>query len=194
MSKFKQELKRKFFHVASLIYLIPYYLTLRYSASKPLALASLSIILMAFLIMEYFRIIKKKKIPIFNNIWRPEENQKLGGEIYYLFGIILALTFFDFKIALTSILMMALGDSVATLIGIKFGKNKLVKNSSIQGTSAGLIMNIIVSYLILGNWKLSIPMAIAATLVEIFSQKIDDNLTIPVIAGLVGQLIKFRFF
>ncbi|MCK4997610.1 hypothetical protein KAS08_04865 [Candidatus Pacearchaeota archaeon] len=194
MSKLAFEIKRKFFHVASLIYLLPYWLILKYLNSQTLALLSLTFILIAFLIMEYLRIIKKKKIPFFHKLWRDNETKKFGGEIPYILGMIIALTFFNFQIALSAILMMAIGDAAATIIGLKFGKHKISENSSIQGSITELIIDLTIGYLIIGNWLIIIPMAIVATLSEMFSYKINDNLTIPILAGLAGQIAKLLLF
>jgi len=34
-----------------------------------------------------------------------------------------------------------------------------------------------------------LPMAVVATVVELFTSKLDDNLTVPLFAGFVGQMI-----
>lgn len=193
MSKLTFEIKRKFFHVASLIHLLLYYIILKYFNSQTYALLYLTLVLIFFLTLEYFRLIKKKRIPLFSKVWRGEEKKKIGGEVYYILGMILALTFFDLQLAATAILMMALGDAVATLSGISFGRHKLTKTSTLEGSVVQLIINLAIGYSILTNWTIIISMSIAATLAEIFSFKLDDNLTIPVVAGLVGQII-INFF
>ena len=187
------EIKRKFFHVAMLGYILIYIFILNSTGSRAIGVLSLGIILVLFIIIEYYRIHKGLKIPFFGKLWRKEEKRIWGGEIYYMIGVIVALLFFDFKIALTAIFMLAFGDSVATIVGLSSGKTKLKtkKKKTLQGSTAELITNLIVGYLILRSWTLVIPMALAATLAETYSNKIDDNLAIPIYAGAIGQLVRF---
>jgi dolichol kinase len=91
-------------------------------------------------------------------------------------------------------LMAVLGDFFAALVGRFFGKTKLYKNKTLVGTIAGFAANLGVAYLLLPNMHLiNIPMAFVATFVELFTRKIDDNLTVPLFAGFVGQLIVYYF-
>ena len=193
MSELTFEIKRKFFHVAMLGYILIYALILNTIGSKAVGLLSLGIILVGFIILEYYRINKKLKIPIFGKLWKKEEKKIWGGEMYYMIGIIIVLLFFDFKIALASVFMLAFGDAVATIVGLTFGTTKLKtkKRKTLEGSAAELITDLIVGYVILRSWVLVIPMAITATLAEIYSNKIDDNLTVPIVSGIVGQIIKF---
>ena len=142
--------------------------------------------------MDFFRIIERRKIPIFHIFWRKEEERTLGGQVYYILGMIIALAIFDFEIALAIILMTVLGDMAAAIFGIAFGKHwiKQVKDTAWEGVIAEVIVTLIIGYLIIGNWIIVIPMALVATFVETIFPHVDDNLAIPVFAGFVGQILK----
>ena len=153
-SKFVFEFKRKLIHLLSLVFLL-IYIILNYSYSKKIALLVLIFILIIFLIIDYFRIIKKKKIAFIHIFWRKKEAKKLGGNIYFLLGVILSFSFFDYYIALTALLLTTFGDMAAALFGIKFGKHYLKNNKSKawEGIIAQFIIDILISYLILGiHW------------------------------------------
>jgi dolichol kinase len=184
------EFKRKFIHIFSLFFIIIYYLANKWYDKKT-ALFSLIILLAIFLLIEYFRIKKKKKIPILHIFWREREKDKLAGYIYFIIGAIIVFTFFDFYIAVTALLMATFGDMAAALIGIPFGKHwlKSVPHTAWEGIIAEFVVDIIIGAIILTNWYIIIAMALVATIVETFLIHIDDNLSIPLFAGLIGQIL-----
>lgn len=195
MSKLKFEIKRKFFHILFMSYFFIYYITFTTTNSKIISLIPLFTILLILLILEIQRINQKLRIPIFQNLWRREESKKFGGEIYYMLGVIFSILIFDLRIALISIAMLTFGDAVSAVIGVAFGKHKIKssnKKTSIEGSIAELIANLTIGFMLWQNWII-IPMALTATLVETYIVKLDDNLTIPIITGIVGTVIKFIF-
>jgi phytol kinase len=192
MSKLTFEIKRKIFHVAMLAYLFGYILIAMLTGSKLIGILALSSVLILFLIMEYFRIYKGAKVPMFYSLWRDSEKRKAGSEIYYMLGVVICLILFEPIIALTSILMATFGDTVAALFGIAFGKTRIKskKKVTVVGSFAELITNLIIGFVMLGNWMIAVPMALVATATETYSHSIDDNLTTPVFAGFIGSLMK----
>ena len=190
MSKLIFETKRKLFHIAALIYLLAYWI-IQNLYSKKIAILFLLSILIFLIIIEYFRVVRKEKIPIFHILFREQEENSIGGQVYYFIGMILALSLFDFQIALAAILMMTLGDAAAAIFGIAFGKHwiKSIKETAWEGIAAEFIVDIIIAYFIIGNWYIMIPMALTATLVETIFPHVDDNLTIPIFAGFIAQTI-----
>ena len=194
MSKLTFELKRKLFHALGLIYVLVYWFALKYLGYR-IALLLLLATLITFITVEFFRINEHKKIPIFHVLWRPREENSLGGQVYYVLGVIIALALFDFKIALAVILMTVFGDMAAAIFGIAFGKHwiKKLPDTAWEGVIAELIVDLIIGYLIIANWYIVIPMAIMATTVETIFPHVDDNLAIPVFAGFIGQTLKLLF-
>ena len=89
-------------------------------------------------------------------------------------------------------LLTVFGDLASALVGIKWGKHKLFRNKTVEGFLAGLLMNLLVGVLFLGNFPLIfIPMALVASVVELMTNKLDDNLTVPMFAGFAGQMIVY---
>jgi phytol kinase len=198
MNKKKQkklifETKRKAVHILGLGYVLVYWIAQRIF-SHLIAMIILISSLIFFLVIEYFRIKEKRKFP-FDNLFRPKEENSLGGQVYFLLGIIIALAIFEFRIALAVILMMVLGDMAAAVFGIAFGRHwlKSVKNRAWEGIIAEFVVDVIVGYAVLGNFLIVIPMAITATLVETIFSHVDDNLAIPIFAGFVGQGLSLIF-
>ena len=196
MSKLIFELKRKSMHLLGLVYLLLYWVSLKLFKSSQIAILLLLSIFLIFITIEFFRIVQGKKIPIFHIFWREKEENSLGGQVYYILGMIIALIIFDFEIALAVILMTVLGDMSAAIFGIAFGKHwiKNLKDTAWEGVIAELIVNLIIGYFIIGSWIIIIPMALMATFVETIFPHIDDNLAIPIFAGFIGQVIKILVF
>ncbi len=196
MSKLIFELKRKSIHLLGLVYLLLYWVSLKLFKSSKISMLLLLSVFLFFIAIEFFRIIQKKKIPIFHIFWREKEENSLGGQVYYILGMIIALAIFDFEIALAVILMTVLGDMAAAIFGIAFGKHwiKNLEDTAWEGIIAELAVNLIIGYLIIGNWAIIIPMALMATFVETIFPHIDDNLAIPIFAGFIGQAIKMLIF
>ena len=195
MSKLAFEAKRKAFHILGLGYVLFYWLALKIFESSQIAMLLLLSVLLIFIAIEFFRITEHRKIPILHVLWRPREENTLGGQVYMILGMILALAIFDFPIALTVILMASFGDMAAAIFGIAFGKHwmKGLKDTAWEGVIAEFVVDLIIGYLIIGNWIIVIPMAAMATFVETIFPHVDDNLAIPVFAGFIGQALKLLF-
>jgi dolichol kinase len=200
---FKNELARKSIHFFSLLIILIYFLVSDFFNQR-VALFFLVLILIIFIEFEYLRLEVQKRIPFLNEIWawtrRRKEKHMLGGDVFFLLGAILVLAIFDTKIAIAAILMTTFGDLAAALVGKKFGKHKLIKNKSWEGTIAELIINLIIGFVVffisqgipLSTWQTWIIisfMALTATLIETSVSKLDDNLLIPVFAGFNGEIL-----
>jgi len=213
---FKKEVIRKLAHLISILILFVYiFFTSVFNHRAALFILALGLAI--FIEFEYLRIEWSNKIPflkkffsIANKYRRESEKHKIGGEIYFLIGAIISLAVFDFRIAIAAILMATFGDFSAALFGSKFGKTWLphLKNKSLEGALAELGVNLLIGFFIVrtfvdGNiwwlsytgyfgeaiWPVIIAMALTATFVETVVQKIDDNLLIPLFAGLNGQIV-----
>jgi phytol kinase len=188
--KLKFEFKRKFIHLFSLLYVLLYYVLYK-NYNHQIALLSLVGVLIIFILMEYFRVIKKKKIPIFDIFWRKGEKNKLAGYIYFAIGAIIVFSVFDFNIAVAALLMTTFGDMAAAIFGISFGKHwvKSIPDTAWEGIIAEFLVDIIIGAIFISNWWIILAMALTATFVETVFTHVDDNLTIPVFSGFVAQIL-----
>ena len=184
------ELKRKSIHLLALIFILIYWLAKK-EYTQQIALLTLIFILICFLIIEFLRLNRKKKIPFLHIFLRDSEEDKLIAHIPFFLGTIIAFAVFNFTIALTVVLMAIFGDLAAAVIGVAYGKHKILENSNIsyEGTIAGFIVNFIIAYILLSNFILILAIALTATFVEAIFTHMDDNLAIPLFAGFVGQVL-----
>ena len=90
MANLAFEAKRKLIHVLGISYILGYWIFLKLF-SHTIAMLVLLSAFITFIVIEYFRINEHKKIPIIHVLWREKEENSLGGQVYYILGIIIAL-------------------------------------------------------------------------------------------------------
>jgi dolichol kinase len=123
---------------------------------------------------------------------RKEDRKDMPGKgaITLTIGFFLSLLLFENRIAKAAILILALGDSFSTLGGKAFGKIILRKPKTLEGSLTGVIAATI------GSTIFYIPLlpAVVASLIAIMSEHLetkilDDNILIPVIAGIILSIM-----
>lgn len=131
---------------------------------------------------------KKINIPILGKIVAgvERENEKtFPGKAAILFFISAILVMVIFKdtpsIVLASISVQVFADSAAALIGINFGKHKLYKKKTIEGSTACLIVAIICINFFF-PLHIAIIGGVIATIVELLP--LDDNLFVPLFTAI----------
>ncbi|WMW24138.1 SEC59/DGK1/VTE5 family protein [Methanolobus sediminis] len=182
---FKDEILRKAFHLASVAIVLVYYFF-----GKTIVLYFMASYLVIVLIIEHLRLDRGCKLPFVNHLLRREEETSIAGHIYFTLGAIVAVSIFSENVAYAALLMATFGDMSAALIGKKFGRRRIFRNSkSLEGCIAEFIVDLVIGYVLLSNPGIALIMAFVATAVETGFEKIDDNLAIPVFSGFAGELM-----
>lgn len=189
----KLEIRRQVFHLsAGLVFIGLIY----FGIFTPLIVG---VIIAAAFVLSV--ISKRYRLPgyfILKGLDRPEDIKRFPGKggIFYLIGVFIALLLFPKYIAMASVMILALGDSIAPLVG-QYGKirNPLNKKKFLEGSIAGIIAAGIGAAFFVG-WLEAFLAAIAAMVVEgiglrIGIHPIDDNITMPVVAGVVITVVRF---
>lgn len=196
----KKEFQRKAVHLSSLwvpsaIYFIP----------EVLLLPTLFIILCGNIALEYanfkrYRWARKSFGAIFFRLLREKEtarqNFQFTGSVYVLASAILCMCLFSKEVAVIAMTIMLIADSAAALVGRTFGKHKIYKNKTLEGTLAFFISALIINLLFIPLYPFkiaSILACMAATTVEVYEDKIgiDDNLSIPLVFSAVISIISW---
>jgi dolichol kinase len=180
------ESRRKAIHLMNLIFPIAYHL----GFSRELLTSILTALLVGILAVELLRIDFRINVPLLPLFRRRERG--LSGATFMFVGMILAITAFPKAIAITVMAMTILGDSASALIGKTIGKFAVWGPRNIEGISAELIINSIVGILIFNNyglfWPIALMGAVVATVIETVSYRVDDNLIVPLFAGIAMKL------
>ena len=159
----------------------------------------LVIIILGFLLSYLCRSVKISIIhELLQKFERKDELKKFPGKgiIFYFIGVYIALLLFPREIAMASILVLALGDSVSHIYGVHYGKIKhpFSKTKFLEGTIAGLIAGFIGAFVFL-PWHEAFFASLTAMIVEsveikIGTEQADDNLIIPFAAGAAVWLVR----
>lgn len=116
------------------------------------------------------------------------------GTVAYGASITILLAFFwpqRADLVCAAVLTMALADGLAGLLGANFSSHRwqiFGQTKSIIGTATMALVTLLVLALLLPNlpWHVVIAIATSATLLEQFSWAGLDNLTVPLLVGLMG--------
>ncbi len=107
------------------------------------------------------------------------------GAFAYFSGMLFCLSCFEFTIGMSLLYMLCIGDSMATIIGKKYGKTKLIYNrsKSLEGLFAFLFFSLPVIYF--GGAQM-ITVVIVASILETIELGVDDNVLIPLAGFAYG--------
>jgi len=131
-----------------------------------------------------------KRVPLIDEILlRYERDGVLPGKgsVYYALGILFALGLLrdDPAAAVAAILILAVGDGLATIVGSSCGRHRLPWNpkKSLEG-SLGFAIGATSSLLVLPSLA-AVAAVAAAAVMESLPIELDDNITLPVVASLI---------
>ncbi|MFH2056269.1 MAG: diacylglycerol/polyprenol kinase family protein [bacterium] len=129
--------------------------------------------------------------PVFGQMIRPQEqNGNFTGALYILLSGVLCIILFNKFIAATAITFIIVGDVASAMVGRRWGKHKLRGSKSLEGSLAFLAVALLVTAAIPNvPWAVGIAGAVVATIAEGLSIYRDDNLTVPLAAGLTMYLL-----
>jgi dolichol kinase len=190
---YRDEVVRKLIHLCSLSIPIIYYFI-----SKTTAVIILSIATLAALVIDLSRYFIPPAGKIFYSIFgfllREHEidmkKKNLNGATYVLISGLICVIIFPKVLFLTAFSILIISDSVAALIGRKYGSHKFL-SKSLEGTLAFFISAIIVVLFtpkvegLLTEYLIGIAAAAIGALVENISFGFaDDNLAIPISIGV----------
>lgn len=160
--------------------------------------------LLAFMIPVSFlcvKLVRERRLPFAERILlvfeRRHHFEKFPGRgsICFLIGSFLASLLFAPSITLASILILAFGDSITNIAGGYFGKMPLPYNpkKNLEGPAAGALIAAVAASIFV-----PFPIALGAALLAMFVEtlplrigpwEVDDNITIPLVAGLVMTIL-----
>ena len=150
-------------------------------------------VIIADLLRKRVLVLQNFVLTVFGQFMRRQELNNLSGISWLLLGNFIIMTLFPPKVVTLSLLMLAIGDPICNIIGIKYGKDKLIGSKSFQGTIAGFIACTIVSAVyfklmdIMANKLLlaSVLSGFIGAFAEAIPIDIDDNFVIPVVTAIL---------
>jgi dolichol kinase len=199
---YKDELVRKLIHLFSLSIPIIYYFIPKSTAALilgSLAAFALTLDLGRYLSPQIGKIFYK----LFGFLLRRHEvdndKKNLNGATYVLLSAVFSVLIFPKIIFITAFSILIIGDTMAALVGRKFGKHKFLYKS-FEGTLAFLISSSIVILFtpkvgyFYEEYIIGFVAAFVGAIVENISSKyVDDNFSIPFAVGFSMWILYILF-
>jgi dolichol kinase len=197
------QIARRLFHMANGVTIATLYWL---SFTHAQAIHTLGTFACLLYVMEQIRInypeLAGKLMPIMKFVMRAEEQLKESAMVPYAFAVLLSIITFPKPLALIAIYTLAVSDPLSAIIGIKYGKRRIVPHKSVEGSLAFLISSFIITLLVLiatqggfnsGLFFISLVISLGVTIFEMLPLKIDDNLTIPLFGGAFAWVVCLLF-
>ena len=211
----REEINRKLLHLLALSMPIGiYYIPLLSGAPLWLPPVVLGILLLFSILAEILRFripgFQKKFISIFHLLLRADEEKQITGSLYLIGGAFICSLFFQDspQISFIVLTLFILGDAVASLVGIRFGRTSLF-NKTLEGSLGCFLVCLFLSLAIFPRLpylsicydneysiSLMIFISLCICLLELIPVKItknftlNDNLFVPPITGLILMLLQ----
>ncbi len=181
-----QELRRKGIHLFGLLVPIVYIFV-----ETRAAVVAVGVLVVVALLIELVKAVLPSFSIIFLRVLTPllrshERDGAITGATYYLIGSFLSIVLFPKFLAIICILFMIFGDMSAALIGKQWGRTRLFTRKTLEGSVACFMVCVFIA-LVKFNPVVAIVGALAATLVELLPTGLDDNLTMPLLSGVVME-------
>ena len=124
---------------------------------------------------------------MFRSVLKPSEATDITGATYLLIAVFFAFYFFGMEVALPVLMFVAVGDPVAALVGPRSPGSRVWGKSPV-GSVAFVAASVAVWAILVaagfGAWSWAVIItAVVAAAVEFAPLPLDDNLTVPLIAG-----------
>ncbi|MES1911626.1 MAG: hypothetical protein MHM6MM_004033 [Cercozoa sp. M6MM] len=149
-----KELRRKSFHLLGVLFPTLYWFGLQ---AGILTRASASVIVCAIVCINFLIEILRKVSPQFahfyetklaKGILRAKERNRVTGMLFFSLGVFLSITFFPVRISIAAILFLVCGDLAAAMVGVSFGRTKIVGKKSLEGFLAMFVVCFVIAFVI----------------------------------------------
>ncbi len=137
---------------------------------------------------------------LFGAMLRPDETGarfKPSGAVYVLIAAFVTTFFFARDVAAAAMAMMLMGDAAAALVGRKFGRWRVIDGKSFEGALAFFVAALVAAAAVSAILpvaasypRASAYAALAAAVTELVARRlrVDDNLSVPLVAAAVMTL------
>lgn len=126
-------------------------------------------------------------------VLKEEESRRPSGTFYYLLSSWICIFFFSPCVAAAALLDVNFGDPVASWAGSRWGRRRWgPKQKSWVGSGACFLVCASINLMLL-PWEVALGGALCATLVEALFPWQDDNLTVPLGAALIMEILSLKF-
>lgn len=143
---------------------------------------------------------RKRQIPWFYKMLMHVDRKKdmknfpAKGAVFLALGIFLSLLLYDKDIAMASIIILAVGDSMGPLIGQYGNMKHPITERYVEGIVAGGILAFLAAMIFVSPLEAALGSAIAMLVegldIKFGKEALDDNISIPIVAGFVMWFVR----
>lgn len=135
---------------------------------------------------------------LLGKISRPHESHQVPAATWYAVAILIGVLAFPKHAIELGLLVLAIGDPVASLVGKTWGKKKIFREKSVAGAlgfigSASLLsfafLKVVVGLTVLSSLGVAVAVSVVGAIAEIYSHRLDDNFTVPLAVGAMATLL-----
>jgi len=189
---FVQEVWRKATHLGAMIIPCGYYF-LDLSKSEMLTImipVAVAMVIIDISRLRGWRFWKQFACKIGGRMVRDHETAgDFTGATYILISVCLTVALYAKPVAIAALAFIVVGDTLAALIGRKFGRHRFGRKT-VEGSLGCLAGTCLVAWFVPGLTPLvAFSGAVVAAVTEALSTSIDDNITVPIVSGLVMTLL-----
>jgi dolichol kinase len=184
------EIQRKLIHISAALIPLIYYLGAEQRYIFWICAFLAAGFISADLLRLNFTLARRYFLLIFSKLLRETEKaRKLTGASYLFAGMTLTVLLFDKAAAVPAMLIVTIADPAAALIGKRFGRKKIL-NKTAEGSLGFFVTTALIMITFNEFGRTGMIVAIIATVIEFLPLWVDDNILIPLGAGLVLTAIR----
>ena len=185
-------ISRKLWHCLGICTIAILYNYAGNKASWPLAIAVCAI----FIPLDFLRLrnrsLNQAALKVFGPVMRRHENSHMSGMSYLFIACIFLLLLNSRPVVTLTLLFLAFGDPVASFFGLRYGKERILGNKTLEGTMAAFFVCTFIAgifyyfnNLMTERLLIVVPVSgLIGALAELIPiGKLDDNLTFPVVGS-----------
>jgi len=130
--------------------------------------------------------------------FRADEQFRESGMIPYAIAILLTILTVPKAAALIAIYTLALSDPLSAVVGIRWGRRRIVPGKSVEGSLAFLAATALIAGAVLARTAAppagtlagtALLIGFAGAVFEMLPLRVDDNLTIPLFVGFTAWIV-----
>lgn len=152
--------------------------------SRTMALG-LGAVVVILVISDLIRLRSKQLNTMFYRVFRhfvsPRERDRLASSTWYIVGCLVVVLLYSKPVALAGILVLALADPAASYVGRRWGRRR-IGTGTVLGTTVFFLVSLAV-FVGFAHPAVALMAAVVSTAFEPLPWRIDDNLTVPVVAS-----------
>lgn len=139
---------------------------------------------------------------LFGPFLRERETHGVTASAYMMAGVALIVCVFPKEVVLLALLFLAVADPLASYFGIRYGKDKLIGNKSLQGSLAAFAACFVISLVFYSSQNMMrdrlFIVCLLSGLIGAVSElvpvgKLDDNFVFPVLSATLLDALLYVF-